>query len=141
MTLPVLLSALAAALAAYVFNRISRLLAGRTTVIFIAPGFEESFKTGAALLTGAPVLVTHLVFGVIEALYDLTVPHPYRSGKAPRGRRTGAAVTSLGAHTLFGAVTLVVANLTYSWPVGVVAAYGLHVGWNALVTGKVRAEH
>lgn len=138
MILPVLFSALAAALATYVFNRASRRLTGRATVVFMAPGFEESFKTGAALLAGAPVLATHLVFGLIEGVYDLTVPGPRRDPQTAIGRRVGAAVASLGAHALFGAVTLVIADLTYSWPAGVAAAYGIHVGYNALVAGKVR---
>jgi hypothetical protein len=157
LTIPILTSALAAAIAAYIFNRVSRRLAGRTTVVFIAPGLEESFKTGAALLTGAPVLVTHIVFGAIEAVYDLVAPPP--GGRAAGAlaerqavgwagpavtdqgmRRAGAAAASLGGHALFGSVTLVVAGMAGSWPVGVAAAYGLHVGWNALVTGKVRAR-
>ncbi|MEW6032500.1 MAG: hypothetical protein AB1645_06435 [Bacillota bacterium] len=155
MSLPVVVSALAAAGAAYVLNRLSRRLFGGSTVVFVTPGLEESFKTGTALLAGAPVLATHIAFGAIEALYDLApraaVPAGPGSGTAgpetagpdaaaPEAagpaRRVGAALAGLAGHTLFGTVTLAGAGLTGSWALGVAGAYLLHVGWNALVTGK-----
>jgi len=50
-----------------------------------------------------------------------------------------AALAGWGAHTLFGTVTVLVYDISGYWPAGVAAAYLLHVGWNALVTGKVDA--
>jgi len=142
-TLRVLFSALMAAAAAYGSNYLTRGLLGRSTIVFVAPGLEESFKTAAALLTGAPVLPTHIAFGALEALYDIrsTGGRPVR--RAPAGAlrnlsgRVGAGLASLLGHALFGAVTATVYELSGSWPFGVGAAYLLHVGWNALVIGRV----
>lgn len=161
MTLRVVLSALVAAGAAYFLNRLSRRLVGRGAVVFVAPGLEESFKTGAALVAGAPVLAAHLAFGGLEAVYDL-LAGPGRAGKRPPGasasvaaealaatsrpwarpdwRRVAAAAAGLGGHALFGSVTVATALALGSWPAGVGVAYLLHVGWNALVMGRVRTR-
>lgn len=127
-----------AAVLAYVTNRLSRTRGGGRTVVLVAPGLEESFKTGAALVVGAPVLATHVAFGWLEALYDLFAGR--RSGsRAGPGRRAAAALCSLVGHALFGAVTCAVHAATGHWPAGVAAAYLLHMGWNALVMGRVGA--
>lgn len=134
MTLRVVVAAAAAAGLAYLFNRLARAPLGRVSIVVLAPGLEETFKTGAALLAGAPVLATHVAFGAIEAGYDLLVTVSPRENL---GRRVAAAVAGLGGHALFGALTVAGHALTGVWPIGVVMAYLLHVAWNALVTGKV----
>jgi len=138
-------AAFAAAGAAYLGNRFARRFVGKVAIVFMAPGLEESFKTGAALLLGAPVLATHLAFGGLEAVYDLFAGWRARRARAPAtagaglltARRAGAAVAGLLGHALFGALTVAVATASASWPLGVGAAYLIHVGWNALVMGRV----
>jgi hypothetical protein len=142
--LRVAVAALAAAAGAYAGNRLFRGLLGQRAVILIAPGLEEALKTGLALLLGAPVLVAHVSFGLLEALYDLT------TGRDRRGsRRAAAALSGLGGHTLFGALTVAVAGtLTGAvsvipqpdWLAGSAVAYLAHVGWNALVMGRVKTN-
>ncbi|RJQ04493.1 MAG: hypothetical protein C4551_10675 [Bacillota bacterium] len=142
----VLLAAVSAAGLSYACNRLSRSRAGGGAVVFVAPGLEESFKTGAALLVGAPVLLTHVVFGGLEALYDLGLgagraqPHAPTAatgaGPGPTGRHAGAAVAGLVGHALFGALTVAVAAAWGWWPLGVGVAYLAHVAWNALVMGR-----
>jgi len=132
-------AALLAAALAYATNRSAQALGGRTAVVFVAPALEESLKTGAALLVGAPVLWTHLCFGLIEALYDVASP---ASGPG-RSRALGAAAAGLAGHALFGAVTVAgaaavaVTGSLAAWAPGVVLAYLVHVGWNGLVMGRV----
>jgi len=150
--LRIILAALVAAGVAYLGNRLSRSLADRVAVVFVAPGLEETLKTGAALTLGAPVVVTHVVFGGIEAAYDLLAGAlapgvAARAGRGPArprpvaavafGRRAGAALAGLVGHALFGVLTVAVARAAGWWPAGVGAAYVAHVGWNALVMGKV----
>jgi len=142
-SLRVVLSALAAAILAYASNWLTRGLMGRSTVVFVAPGLEESFKTTAALVAGAPVLPTHIAFGLVEALHDLRASNAAAAGGGPRAgegpvpNRAGAALASVLGHALFGAVTVTAQEVSGSWPIGVGAAYLLHVGWNALVTARV----
>ncbi len=124
-------SAVAAVVAAYVCNRLSRTRVGRRAIVLVAPGLEESFKTGAALLLGAPVFGVHVAFGGLEAVYDLVTG-------TGAGRRVGAAAAGLAGHTLFGALTVAAAEASGSWPLGVAAAYFVHVGWNALVMSRAR---
>ncbi len=137
------LAALAAAGAAYLGNRFARRFVGTAAIVLLAPGLEESLKTGAALLLGAPVLAAHLAFGGLEAAYDLFVGWRVRRGRHGElaglfsARRAGAAVSGFLGHALFGALTVAVAGASASWPLGVAAAYLVHVGWNALVMGKV----
>jgi len=137
----VAVAALAAAAGAYAGNRIFRGRLGPRAIVLIAPGFEEALKTGLALLLGAPVLVSHVSFGLLEAVYDLT------AGRDRRGsRRVAAALSGLGGHTLFGALTVAVAGTLTgagslgapAWVAGSAVAYLVHVGWNALVMGRVR---
>lgn len=156
-----LAAALVAAAAAYVGNRLTRRLIGKTAIVFVAPGLEESFKTGAALVLGAPVLAAHVAFGVVEAAYDLLAgrrrtrsdrapspvhrPSPASTGTPPStgtrsGRRMGAAAAGLCGHALFGVLTVLIAAALVSWPLGVGAAYLAHVGWNALVVGRAKGE-
>lgn len=134
MTLEAALSGIIAALLAYLFNRLARGPLGRISIVVLAPGLEETFKTGTALGLGAPVLATHVAFGLVEAGYDLVVTG--RNQTHP-SRRVAAAAVGLGGHALFGATTLAGYVLTGLWPVGVVAAYLLHMTWNSLVIGKV----
>ncbi len=148
MTLSVIVSALVAAGAAYICNRLARRSVGTVAVVFVAPGLEESFKTGTALLLGAPVLLSHIAFGLLEAAYDLFARRRAARGPAPAPAaagasgpwRLGAALAGLGGHALFGALTVAVSAALGSWALGVGAAYLVHVGWNALVMGRVRTQ-
>ncbi|MBE3580903.1 MAG: hypothetical protein IMW96_04605 [Thermoanaerobacteraceae bacterium] len=83
------------------------------------PLLEEALKTGLALAWGAPVLLVHAAFGLVEAGWELT-----------RARR-GAALAAVGGHTLFG----VAAAGLWEGSGQAVLAWGggflLHFLWNA----------
>jgi len=97
---------------------------GRRGVTVAGPVFEESAKTILAILAGAPVPWVHVVFGLIEAAYDVV-----------SGSRMAilAVLLSVLAHTAFGLITLVVARAAASWPLAILIAVFVHALWNRIL--------
>jgi hypothetical protein len=97
---------------------------GLKTVITVSPLLEEATKTLFAYYLGADILAAHITFGLVEACYDWV-----------QNERTGvkAAWFSLGGHSLFGAVTVLL--LAVSGSIGLALAGGVvaHLIWNATV--------
>ena len=62
---------LAAAIFAYFINSKSLKYLGQGVVTYWAPVFEESLKTGFAIILGANIIISHGSFGAVEALYDI----------------------------------------------------------------------
>ncbi len=121
------LAVLMAALS-FLLNRAALRYAGLQAVISWGPVIEEAAKTAPAFYLGADVLLTHALFGVIEAGYD------WRSGG---GNGTAAALLSVAGHSLFGGLTVGVIHLTGSMPLALVTAAAAHIAWNvALVRLK-----
>jgi hypothetical protein len=102
-----------------------------------APAVEEAAKTLWAVALGAPVLMVHIGFGLVEGVRDLFY------GSA---RRTGAPVwpAFIGAileHTVFGLATVSVARAGgAAWGAGAAVAFCLHAGWNYLIARVSRRE-
>lgn len=121
--MPAVLAGLLAALVAWPLNGLVMRAAGSRGIIWLAPSVEETAKTGLALLLGAYIPFTHLVFGLVEALWDAAGP----------GRGRYAGMIGLIAHTLFGYGTfwLCRAGVPVWASAGVV--YLIHASWNALV--------
>lgn len=94
---------------------------GEKTIIWVIPLLEELIKTGAALLMGVNVPLTHGVFGLAESIHDYVA-----------SRRWGlwAGLSSIAGHWLFGQVTAITTVRLGSWPVGILAATVFHIGWN-----------
>lgn len=65
----------------------------RWWVIIFGPGVEEILKTGLAIILSANILLTHAVFGVVEAVRDVS-----------SGQTSGivAGIASLVGHCFFG---------------------------------------
>lgn len=92
--------------------------------VFFAPALEELAKTGFAVLLGAPVLPSHLIFGLLEALRDL-------AGSGARGPAAGLA--GLAGHAAFGLAASLVLSRSGFFPLAAAAGWVLHFGWNAFV--------
>lgn len=113
-----LLSGLAAALLSWLINGRVVTAYGDNGVAFVGPAVEEGLKTGLAILFGAPLLVAHMVFGLIEAGWEL---YTYR--------RIPAGLIAFFSHGIYGWVTKIVADHG-GLILGLLAGYGVHVLWN-----------
>ena len=107
----------------FLLNRILLKYIGIKVVISYSPVVEELTKTLCSYYLAADVLVTHIIFGVLEAGYDW-----FNRQNGQRG--IIAALLSIVGHTLFGGVTVFVFNLSNSIFIGMVAAISIHLIWN-----------
>lgn len=117
------LAVLMAALS-FLLNRAALRFEGVKAVITWGPTLEEAVKTVPAYWLGADILLTHVVFGAIEAGYDWLTSG--RHGLA-------AAGLSLAGHSLFGLVTVGVLHLAGSLALALVAGMAAHLAWNVTV--------
>lgn len=118
-----LMAGLSAAAFAYVVNRYLVNRFGANTIVFITPILEEGLKTGLAVFLGAAILPVHVVFGLVEGIYDL------------KTSRVGimAGLMSTIWHTVFGLLTVLVANLMGNLVYGLLAAIFVHYVGNSIV--------
>lgn len=109
----------------FVLNRALFRRIGYRTIVTASPALEELLKTVPAYFIGTDILAVHVVFGLIEGVYD------YCQDRSRLGLLAGCL--SLIGHFLFGLATVVAfmfsASLWLSLAVGVV----LHLVWNAAV--------
>jgi hypothetical protein len=108
----------------FLVNRAALKYAGVQTVITVGPVLEETTKTLPAFWLGADVLLTHAVFGAIEAGYDWWT--------SPRHGAV-AAFLSVGGHSLFGIMTVAVLHFAGSVILAVGAGILVHIVWNVLL--------
>lgn len=110
----------------FLINRSLLRTLGPAVIISVSPAVEEAVKTLPAYFLGVDILLTHVIFGLLEAVYD------GRRGK------TGwlAALSSVSGHGLFGLATVTMQHLTGAVAWGLIAAWLLHTGWNALAVRK-----
>lgn len=125
-----LAAGLSAAFIALIGNRWAVRGGGRTAVAVLVPLVEETAKTGSALVIGAPILATHVVFGLIEAAYDIIKPS--RFGLL-------AGFVGLVGHLAFGLTAGLVYGCYRSGPATVAAATLVHTVFNAVVVGRLPA--
>lgn len=118
-----LLAGLCAAAFAYVINRYLVNRFGANTIVFITPILEEGLKTGLAILLHAVILPVHVVFGLVEGIYDL------------KTSRVGilAGLMSILWHTAFGLITVLVAVVMGNLVYGLLAAIFIHYVGNSIV--------
>ena len=107
----------------FIINRFLVKHIGPKVIISSAPALEEMAKTVLAYLLQADILMTHTVFGVIEAGYD------YKNSKR---HKVGAAIASIAGHTLFGIITVFILDASGSLMLSLLSAYAVHLGWNVL---------
>lgn len=98
---------------------------GRWSIIYFAPFIEEFTKTYLALFLGASIIITHMVFGCIEAVYDII------NGKASRNYLAGGA--AFLSHSIFGIITEYMLNLKLASIIAVACSYFIHLVFNMLV--------
>lgn len=108
----------------FILNRLLLKYVGRVTVISCSPLVEEGAKTLLAFYLGADIVVTHVTFGVLEAVYDWT--NSQNDG-------VKAAFFSIGGHSMFGMLTLMALAVTQSIWLGLGSGLAAHLLWNVTV--------
>ncbi|MDD2400886.1 MAG: hypothetical protein PHI90_05830 [Clostridia bacterium] len=119
-----LVAGIFAASLAWVVNRLAIKYFGEYSIIWVIPLLEETIKTGVALLSGTSLVLTHGIFGCIEAIHDY-----YFS------RKWGlvAGVSSVVSHLLYGWLTIWIYDNILSWVASVVLVGSLHTFWNFIM--------
>lgn len=113
-----------AAAATLLVNRLALRFLGTGVIIWLVPVLEEVTKTSVALLWHAPLLITHIFFGAVEAVYDMaTSPE---TGMA-------AGLLSVFGHALFGYAVVLGLQRFDSILIGAAAGILLHILWNSVV--------
>jgi len=110
----------------FLINKLLLKYIGIQSVISYSPVFEELAKTVFSYYLSADILMTHIVFGVLEGVYDW-----YNDPNEQRGIK--AAMLSMIGHTLFGGVTLIVFSLSGHVFIGILAAVCTHIVWNMML--------
>jgi hypothetical protein len=111
-----LVAGLTASLMGFLSGSVLLKYKGDRALVLFVPVMEETLKTLAAVVFGAGIVPTHLVFGMVEALYDL-----YSS---PAAYSTIAAALSIASHMLFGTATWFILRYSGSVVLAVLAASG-----------------
>ena len=120
-----ILAGIFASIFAYLCNKLVLKALGERAIVALVPFIEEMGKSGAAILMQSNIFGTHLVFGVVEGVYDIVV------SKAETGKL--AALFSVFSHGIFGMITQVTYNRSGSFYVAVLVAWLFHSLWNWLV--------
>ncbi len=110
----------------FLFNKLLLKYLGNQVVVTYSPIFEEFAKTLCPYYFGADILLTHFIFGILEAGYDYFT---IKSGE----RGVYAAFLSVLGHTLFGGLTVGIFYLSDSIFLGILSAVGIHVVWNVIL--------
>ncbi len=119
-----LIAGMLAAAVSWAFNRAALRWMGAKVIVVLVPLIEELAKSGAAVLSGSPVVATHGVFGLIEGVYDA-----WESGL------TGleAGVAGFLGHLFYGYVTYLVLQKHAVFWAAAAAGYTVHMLWNITV--------
>jgi len=107
----------------FLLNRLLLNYIGIKVVISYSPVVEEVSKTLCSYYLAADILVTHIIFGILEAGYDW-----FNRQNGQRG--AVAALLSIVGHTLFGGITILVFNLSNSIFIGMTVGIVVHLVWN-----------
>jgi len=117
-----LISGCIAALLSYYISSKALKMSGEKVIIYLSPILEELFKTGLAIGLKAEVLLSHITFGIWEALYDI------RTNEGSTAYWAGFA--SIISHSTFGAITQYCIYLTDNKLLGIGIAAAIHMAWN-----------
>lgn len=121
---------LAAAALSYAINRFALSRLGGRAVWLAVPALEEAAKTGLALFAGASLTLTHVLFGAVEAVYEVSGRHP----------SLAAAGLALLTHGLLGLLTSALFSRSGSPAVAVASAAVVHTAYNLAVAGPGRGR-
>lgn len=108
----------------FVANKALLRLIGPQVILTWGPIVEEGAKTLLAWYLAADIVATHVIFRVLEGVYDYLIGTRYR---------TQAALTSVVCHTLFGGITVTLLGFTGSIWIAVGGAVIAHAAWNRAV--------
>jgi hypothetical protein len=97
----------------------------RSAVTFGAPVVEEILKTSAAVVLGGSIFLSHLIFGTVEAIYDVA--------KKSDKKAVVAGISAVLSHTILGLVTAFASEVLKNLFAGIFVACILHIGWNSWV--------
>lgn len=109
---------------AFIINRLGVGLIGLKAIIFFVPLIEELAKTLSAYYFSVSILLTHLVFGLIEAGYDFFT--------SPKKGLTAGLISIVG-HSFFGWMTTLAYFYSNNILIGLVAGLSVHMIWNGVV--------
>lgn len=107
----------------FLLNKMLLKYVGMKAIISYSPVIEELTKSLCSYYLAADILVTHIIFGVLEAGYDW-----YSAANGQRGK--WAALASIGGHSLFGVLTLIGLHVSESIWVAILVASCVHIMWN-----------
>ncbi|MBM7557206.1 hypothetical protein [Halanaerobacter jeridensis] len=113
-----ILAGLIASMLAFLFNRFLFSKLGDWTIVYLVPIGEEIFKSGFAYYLGANLVMTHLIFGVLEAGFDF-----FHSNKL-------AVVLAVLTHLLLGSLTFYCWTSSNNLIIAIVIAALVHTVWN-----------
>ena len=113
------------AILVYYANKIVCQKIGILAVVTYSPFIEEAAKTLIPYFLNTSILITHIVFGFIEGVYD------YLKSFSLIGIK--AAVISIGGHTVFGLITITVISMTESVILAVLLTGLTHLAWNRYI--------
>lgn len=119
-----IISGIISAVLAWVLNKKILHYWGDKGTVWVTPVVEEMLKTVAALVLGADIILTHGVFGTIEAVYDVNT--------APK-RGVSAALVSFWGHLMFGAAANIGYLLYGHVGSAILAGAILHLAWNVFI--------
>ena len=125
-----IIAGLLASFVAWLLNRYVFLKVGQKGVIFLGPTTEEILKTGLAVIFNTSIILTHIVFGLIEAVVD------YKNTKKSSG-----AIVSLVSHVFLGIITYGLFISLGSIYIALLIAVIVHISWNKFVMGIVDTKH
>ena len=106
----------------FLLNKVLIQYIGIKAVISYSPLVEEITKTFCSYYLAADILITHVVFGILEAAYDWYCDQ--------LGRGLYAALCSVLGHTVFGASTLLILHMSGSVVLAILVASCIHLVWN-----------
>jgi len=111
-----------AALFSYCISTVALKVAGEKVIVYLSPVLEEALKTGFALALEGKVFLSHVTFGVAEAIYDVWTNEGATAYLA--------GIASIVSHGAFGAISQYLTYRTSSSILGIGIAALIHIVWN-----------
>lgn len=96
---------------------------GDAAVSVLVPIAEELLKTLLAFFFASSIILSHLTFGVIEAIWDIKAN--------VRGLKPG--LMGIFTHSIFGLITNLVYQLTGFISLAIMVSIIAHITWNSLI--------
>ncbi|SMB86495.1 hypothetical protein SAMN00017405_1167 [Desulfonispora thiosulfatigenes DSM 11270] len=118
-----LIAGLIAALLAWGANVVLLKKWGEAALLVLTPIQEEIFKTSLAIFFGGSIILTHVIFGIIEGIWDMKFNI---KGLIP-------GILAVVIHSFFGFITWIVyikwGNLSFAIMIAII----MHIMWNTQI--------